>query len=1036
MKLVETSVKRPVGLLMIVLGIIAMGFVSLRSLAIDLFPEIELPIAVVATSYSGAAPEEVEKLISQPLEAAFGSVHGIDSISSQSQPGASLVVLMFQGGTNLDYALLEVREKVDQVRPFLPENANDPSVLRFNVNQLPVVQLGLSGADAVKLQDLAENTIIPYIERQDGVASVSAMGGKTREILIELDMARLASYGISASHVVQALNAENLSGSAGVITKGEQDLQVRIEGEYESLQDIANTLIHLPTGQQIQVRDVGNIVDTFKKQSSLTLVNGEEALVLSVMKQSDGNTVAVSHEVRKAVEQLQASLPEGVKLTNIIDTAVYIEQSVDSVLDNMITGAVLAVLVLLLFLRSFRTTIIIGVAIPIAVIAAFSMMYFSGQTLNVISMGGLALGVGMMVDNSIVILENIFTHRQRGASLKEAAIKGGAELAPAVIAATLTTVVVFLPMVFVEGIAADIFMPLGLTVSFTLLASLAVALTVVPSMSAKLLSGRNFDPEHARKPGKIIGFFNKFLNGYRGILKWVLGHRKTTVFSSIVLLIGSFMLTPFIGAVFFPDSDQGQIDITIELPHGTHLENTYAIASQVGELLEPYEEIIDVSFMSVGSSGGIGAGGGSNTAALTVLLVGKDERDVSTTQVMQELHEATRDIPGAEITVAEMQMALSGGSPIQISVNGPEQEVLAAIAEQVVWTISEIEGVHNATTSLAASQPELNIVIDRDVAAEYGLTFQHVMSQVQMSVDGQLATRYRESGNEYDVRVILPEDQRSSIADLTSLLIQTPTGQMIPLSTVADLKQIQAPTMIQRENQQRQVNISSDVVGRDLGSVFADVQTALASMNFPDGYSYSFGGQSVDMTESFIDLAVALVFSIFLVYVVMAVQFESLLFPFIIMFALPPTIIGVLFGLFITGTPLSMPAAIGVIVLAGIVVNNAIVLVDYINILRRQGMERREAILQAGPSRLRPIFMTTLTTVLGLVPLALGIGEGAELQAPMAIVVIFGLLFSTMITLLLVPVVYTILDDLSNWWKRLFKRKDKKKAQPTKEVTV
>lgn len=1033
MKLVETSVKRPVGVLMIVLGIIALGFVSLRSLAIDLFPKIDIPVAVVATSYTGAAPEEVEKLVTRPLEQSLSSVTGIDTISSQSQSGASIVMLMFQNGTNLDNALLEVREKVDQVKSFLPDNAGDPSVLRFDINQTPVVQLALTGAEATALQDLAENTIVPYMERQDGVASVGTMGGKTREILIELNLANMSQYGLTTQQVVQALSMENMSGSAGVITKGEQDLQVRVEGEFESLEDIANTMIHLPSGQQIKVRDISTIKDTFKKQNSLTLVNGSEALVLSVMKQSDANTVAVSQEIRKSVDALNSQLPEGVEISYIIDTAEFIEQSVDSVVNNMMTGALLAVLVLFVFLRSVRPTVIIAVAIPIAVISAFAMMYFSGQTLNVITLGGLALGVGMMVDNSIVILEHIFSYRQKGASLKEAAIKGGSELASAVIASTTTTVVVFLPIVFVQGLAGDIFMPLGLSVAFTLIASLVVALTIVPSMSAKMLSGKRFSSE--RKPSRIDQFFGRFLKVYRKVLKWVIGHRKTTLALTFVLFIGSFMLVPFIGAAFFPAADEGQINVSIELPSGTQLEKTYEVALQVEAELDKYRDIVDVSFLSVGSSGMIGGGGGSNTASLITLLVSKDEREVTTTQVMQDLHAATRDIPGAEITVSEAQTGLAGASPIQVSINGPDQDVLAEIAEQVVWVISNIEGIHNPTTSLASSQPELNIQIDRGIAARYGLTYQSIMSQVQMNVTGQLATYFRSDGNEYDVRVILPEEQRSSIADLNNMLIQTPTGQMITLSSVAELEQVQAPTYIQRENQQRQVNVTSDIVGRDLGSVSADVQRALDNMLLPDGYSISYGGQSMDMIESFMDLGMALIFSIFLVYVVMAVQFESLLFPFIIMFAMPPTFIGVLFGLFITGAPLSMPAAIGVIVLAGIVVNNAIILVDYINILRRRGIERNEAILEAGPSRMRPIFMTTLTTVLGLVPLALGIGEGAELQAPMAITIIFGLSFSTLITLLLVPLMYTLLDDFSNWTKRLFRRK-KKEVQPSGEVTV
>jgi len=516
---------------------------------------------------------------------------------------------------------------------------------------------------------------------------------------------------------------------------------------------------------------------------------------------------------------------------------------------------------------------------------------------------------------------------------------------------------------------------------------------------------------------------NRVLNGYKRMLKWALGHRKSTVFLTIVMLIGSFLLVPFIGMEFFPASDQGQFQIQVETPSGTKLEETKLVVDQVSTLLEPYGDIIDNAYVTIGSSG-FGTGS-ANTATFTIQMIGASDRDSKTTDVVQAIDQRARHIPGAEITVSEIQTGLGTGSAIQIAINGEDQETIRSIADQVIWTISSIEGVYNPTTSASNGNSELNIVVDRERAARYGLTYQQIISEIQLSINGQTATQYREAGNEYNVKVILPEDQRSDIADLTTLAIQTPAGQLVPLSAVAELNQLQGPAMIQRENQQRQVNVTSEVVGRDLGSVSADVQEALNKMNFPDGYTYSFGGQSQDMMESFADLGMALIFSIFLVYVVMAIQFESLLNPFIIMFALPTMFIGILVGLFITGKSLSMPALIGVIMLAGIVVNNAIVLVDYVNILRRRGLEREEAILEGAPSRVRPIFMTTLTTVLGLIPLAMGIGEGAEMQAPLAIVVIFGLSFSTIFTLLLIPVMYTISEDLTAWVKRTLTGKSK-----------
>lgn len=960
MNLIETAVKRPVGVIMAFLGVLALGFVSLTNLAIDLFPKIDLPIAVVATTYQGAAPEEVEKLINEPLEGALSSIEGVDSIQSQAQADSSLVIMQFQSGTNLDNALLEVREKVDQIKAFLPEDANDPSVLRFDPQQMPVMMLSLTGEAPEKLKVIAEDTVSPQLERIKGVASVNILGAKTREIQVELDPALLAQYGVSTSQVVQALQAENSSASAGTVAKGEKDLQVRIDGEFESVDDIKNMMIKLSSGAEIRLGDIASINDTFQKENASSFVNGKQDLVLQVMKQSDGNTVEVAEGVNEALDEIQKLLPQGTELTVVLDSSTFIKSSINSVTSNLILAALIAIAVVFIFLRNIRSSIIIGLSIPISLISTFVMMYFSGQTLNILSLGGLALGVGMMVDNSIVMLENIFKYRQQGCSLKEAAIYGTKELSGAVIASTSTTLVVFLPIVFLEGIAADLFTPLALSIVFSLAASLIVAITLVPMLSAHLAGKEEL--EQKEKPSHFDRIFGKIETFYKRTLNDCLGHRKTTVAVVLLLLIGSLPLATLLGASFFPDSDQGQITISVEAPSGSSIEVTEDIVMQIEERLEPYKDSITTSYVTVGSTG-MNIGAGQNTASFTIQMVPQDEREITTSELSNKLSEAVRDIPGAEIVVTEATMGLSGTAPIQINITGDDQVVLEELAQQVIWLISDVDGVKNPETSAAETSPQIRIEVNRQVASQYGLTYQQIVSAVQMGINGQVATRYREDGEEIDIKVILPADQRSTISDLEMLLIQTPSGTSIPLSSVAELVQVQGPSVITRDNQQRQVNVTSEVEGADILSVSQEIEEVLSTMNFPEGYSYSIGGQTEDMMESFTNLGLALIFSIFLVYAVMAIQFESFLYPFVIMFSMPTAIIGIIVGLLVTGLPISVPVFIGFIMLAGIVVNNAIILVDYINILRGRGMERTEAILQAGPSRLKPILMTTLTTV-------------------------------------------------------------------------
>lgn len=1016
MRLVNTSVKRPVGVIMIVLAIIALGVVSVRSLAIDLFPKIDLPIAVVATSYDDAAPEEVEKLVSEPIESAISSVEGIETVQSQSQSGTSLVMMMFKNGTDLDQALLDVREKVDQVKGMLPEQSADPSIMRFSPDQLPVMWVGLTGKDPEALTQIADDQIVPYFERQGGVASVTVEGEKEREIQLMLDQAKLEQYGVSAQTIIESLNSSNKSASVGKVEKGNKDLQLRVTGEFDSIEDIKQTIVQTETEATIHVDDVAEVKDTFKEASSETLVDGKPSIVLSIMKKTDGNTVDVADNIKDSMDDLKGKLPADVNLDVVIDTSEFIQMSIDSVVKNILIGGAISVLILLLFLKSIRATIVIGLSIPIAIIATFGLMYFTGQTLNVLTLGGLALGLGMMVDSSIVILENIYSYRQRGYSLFESATKGASELAPAVIASTTTTLVVFLPIVYVEGIASDLFTPLALAVSFSLIASLVVAVTLVPMLSSKLLS-KAMEKDQGRRY-----WFDRFLgrvnNGYRSVLKWVLKFRKTTVAGTLIAIVASLALIPFIGAEFIPSSDQGQVEINVETAPGGSLKYTEDIVEQVNKKITKYEKVIETSYASIGGDSS------SNQASFTMQLVPSADREKTTTDIVQEMDQDFEDIPGAEIKVSAMDEGMGMGDPIQIQLNGAEHEALSELADQVVSQISGIKGVYNPESAASKGVPQMTIEIDDEKAATFGLTEEQITSQIQLQFTGQLATQYREAGHEMDVTLLYPEDERSTISDLEDMKIQTPTGTSMPLAEVADFKEMQGSVTLLRENQQPQMNVTSDVVDRDLAGVVKDVESELEKMNLPEGYSYTIGGEAEDMAASFSDLALALVFSIFLVYAVMAIQFENFLFPLIIMFSMPATVVGVMLGLFVTGLPLSIPAFIGIIMLAGIVVNNSIVLVDYINILRRKGMDTYEAILEAGPSRLRPILMTTLTTILAMIPLGLALGEGDEMQQPLAITIIFGLGISSIFTLLLIPVVYTMFDNLT---KKITRRKVKKK---------
>ncbi|WP_069651103.1 efflux RND transporter permease subunit [Caloranaerobacter ferrireducens] len=1025
----KLAVKRPVTILMITFIVIILGSVSLSRLPIDLLPEIEVPIAIVTTSYEGVGPQEIEKLITKPIEEALATVGNIKNINSISSEGNSMVIAEFNFGTDMDFAALEMREKIDLIKGFLPDEASEPMVFKIDPNAMPIIQLSLSGSeDLTKLQRFAEDTIKQRLERLDGVASVDISGGYENQVEIKVNQNVLKGYGIDIGYIAQIIGSENLNLPGGKVRWGKQELTIRTVGEFNSIDEIKHLPITLPTGGIVHLEDIADVRLTHKELSTVSRTNGKESINISIQKQSGTNTVKVAEIVNSEIEKLKKEFPT-IEIDIVIDQSKYIKKSINSVYKNAVVGALLAITVLYIFLRNFGTTLIIGTSIPVSIIATFILLYFSGVTLNMMTLGGLALGVGMLVDNAIVVLENIYRFREDGFSRKDAAVKGASEVAMAVTASTLTTVAVFLPIVFVEGITSTIFKELAMTVTLSLIASLMVSLTLIPMLSSKILK---IDDKQKKRP-KLFdviykGFdviFKRIEIKYKKLLNWALSHRKSTVLISFLIFLISIASIRSIGAEFFPTTDEGQFTVYISLPDGAELDSTDEVVRKIEKKLSGIKEIETV-FTTVGSGGNFSVTNNlSNKAVITGILVDLDKRSRSTSEVADQVREMVKDIPGAEIRVelTSYTMMGLGGDPISISIKGDDLDTLKKIGEDFKKIVASVEGTREVKTSLAKGIPEVQIRIDRYKASQYGLTAGQIASTVKSSISGVVASKYKYNGDEIDV-VIKGEDVlRDSISNLKLVSIKTPLGISVPLSQVVDVNVDRGPVKIDREGQVRVVTVTSQIMGRDLRSISNDIKAKLDKYVMPPGYTYEIGGQNKELNESFADLGLALILAVVLVYMILASQFESLLHPFTIMLSVPLAFAGGALGLFITKRPLSVPGFIGVIILAGIVVNNAIVLVDYINTRRKNGEKRREAIVNAGPIRLRPIMMTTLTTVLGLIPLALGIGEGSELEAPLATVVIGGLLLSTFLTLVFIPVVYTLVDDAANRIRSYIKKR-------------
>ena len=1018
MNLPDFAVRRPVTIFMAVMLVLLLGSVSLTRVGIDLLPEMNFPVAAVITQYSGVGPQEIENLITRPLEETLGTVTNVDKISSISADGNSIVVAEFNMGTDMDFATLEIREKVDLIKGWLPEDAGQPMVIKFDPSLMPVMIVGLGGMeDLAQLKDLAEDTVKPRLERLEGIASVNVQGGVQREIEVRLHPAALDGYGVSIDRVLQTLAAENLTLPAGTLREGERELTLRTTGEFQSVAEIREIPLLTERGALIKIGDLGTVEDKFAEGDQIARLNGKPAVGLVVQEQTGAYTAQLGKAIRSELAALTDQYPQ-LEFTYMMDFSAFIEDTISGMARDAVIGALLAVLILLLFLRNIKTTMVIAIAIPISVVGTFILVHFAGLTLNVMTLGGIALGVGMLVDNAIVVLENIFRFWEEGHSPLEAARQGAAEVGAAVTASTLTTVGVFLPIVYVEGIISEIFRQLSLTITFALLTSLVVSFTLTPLLASRLLRGGNNKDDTPRKKGilqqysqALAQWLQRLEGDYGRGLSWCLKNRYRLVAGALAMFVISLALIPFLGTEFLPATDEGRIDIRVRLPVGSPLEATEEVAQRVAQIAARMPQVQDV-YYSIGTGDGmnIGIGGGSERADIDVTLVPLRQRRVSTEKVAEELRGLLRDIPGARIGVSIESMITSGmtSAPISIAIKGDELEVLTSLADQVMAAVEDIPGLRDPDTSISAGMPELQLQPRRQRLAALGLTTGQVAMSIDTALRGRVATRLRVEGEEIDIRVRLGEDLTKE--DIQRLIIPSPLGLQLTLADVVDFVPAEGPRSISREDQARLVTVTAGISGRSLGSVMKDVQRQVDEVSLPEGYFIEYGGEYLEMSKAFSGLELALILAVILVYAILAAQFESLVHPFTIMFSVPFAAIGAILGLFITGRTLCVTSAIGAIMLAGIVVNNAIILVDYINILRRGGLPLEEAIVRAGSTRLRPILMTTLTTILAMIPLSLGFGAGSELLTPLATVVVGGLTSSTFLTLFLVPTVYMIVD--------------------------
>lgn len=1028
--MIKTCINRPVTTLMGIMIVLLVGILAYNTLELAYMPSTDLPMAVVMTTYDGAGPEEIEELITKPIEETVATLTGVDTISSTSSTGSSMVMVEFIDGTDIDTATQDLRDKIDMVTPRLPDDADEPTIIKMDMNA-ESIRVGVTSTkyDTDDLYTFCDDNISSEFEKIKDISSVDIMGGQNDIVEITLDSNKMENYGISVSAVRQALASENKNTPAGTVYQGSTELQLRAVGEFESINDIKDLVINTSGGNVVHVGDIADVEIVTEDKEDLFLINGTPGISYMLDKQSDANIVTVSDSINATIDRLEKEYPE-LDFVLLTSTSDYIKTSINNVVETAFEAAIIAFFVLLLFLRDFRTAFIICVSIPTSIMATFAMMYLNGMTLNTISMGGLVVGIGMLVDNSTVVLDNISKCHDKGMRPKRAAYEGTKEVYLAVMASTLTNIAVFAPLLFVSGMMGQMLQDFCFTICFALVASIGTALTAVP-MAAALIMRRNDKKKDAKKtPFTYIGdFMLKLLNGldrgYRWLLTRALKHKLITILITLVCFIGTLSTGTTLGMNLMSNSDESAASISVDMPDGIVYEKKeeklYEILDAMGEIPEA-----DTIYANVG---GMGMGRGGSDISINVNLVDQEERERSTDDIVSDLREKLSDIAGCKITVSASSNAMGnfgGSSNLSLKITGSETDELKKISDDICAILENINGATNIESSLDDAVPEGNIILNRAKAAKYGITTADIASTVNTAVSGTTATTYKINGTEIDVKLQFPEESNKYLKDLNNLTIKTAQGTSIPITEVARIEMGESAISISREDQERYVTISASFDGMDSSAVQSLVEKELQNYVFPEGYSYSFGGAMEMMQDTFSSLAYAIIVAIILIYMILASQFESFIDPFILMAAMPISLTGGLFGLFITGQSITSMALMGFIMLVGMVVNNAIVLIDITKQIRKnEGKTAEEALLVAGPSRLRAILMTTLTTIISLIPMALGGGSGMESQQPLAIVVIFGMSLSTLVTLVFVPVAYSLVDKLTNFVKRLiFKNSD------------
>ncbi|MBO4992363.1 MAG: efflux RND transporter permease subunit, partial [Firmicutes bacterium] len=982
------------------------------------------------------SPEEVETMITEPIEGALASVEGLDTMVSMTMAGSSVVMVQFEMDTDMNFATLDMREKVALVEGYLPDNSSDPMIMKMNMNSTPVMQVYVSGDMSLdQLYNRVDESVVSSFERASGVASVTVTGGLETEVAVTLDQERLLGYGLSMSTISQMLAAENLNRPSGNINRGSTELIVRTIGEFESVEDVRRYPITLATGEIVRLGDIATVQEQYQEQDSISRIDGNTAISLSIMKQSSSNTVEVSKAVQKMIRTLEKTNPD-LTFTIGFDQADYIQNSVSSVASSAVTGGILAIIVVFLFLRNLGSTAIIAISIPTSFLATFILMNYTGMTLNMLTLCGLTLGVGMLVDNSIVVLENIYRTNQDLNDPYQASILGSKQVFLSVVASTLTSIVVYLPIALSGGMAGMVFKDFCFTIIFALLASLAVSMTVVPMLCSKILR-RDVSTDYMRigtrrYKFRLVPKFTKVIDSlslfYTDVIRAALKRRRRTVVACGAIFILSLSLLLMVGAELIPASDEGSFTVTVDSPYGSSLEDRNAVVSQLEEYLLTIPEAEHVS-VDISSSSFLG--GQTTSSTLSVSLTDKTQRKRSTADIVKDVEKQFSTVAGVDITVAESSMmsAMMGGSEISLYLYGTDFEILENVGNELAAQIEQIDGIAEASTDVTEGNPEIRVKLNRSVAANYGITAYQLANALESSLSGSTATKLKVDGEEIEINLSLNDTYGKTVDNMKQIMVPTARGTSVPVGQLADFEFDNSPTQIYHQNQTRMITLTASTDDNtDLGTVSRDVNRVLETYPFPEGYYYDNGGQQEQMTEAFGQLFLALIVAILLVYMLLAAQFESLVLPLIVMMAVPFAMSGAFLALFFTGMRLSIISFTSLVILIGIVVNNSILLVEFIKI-NSETMGRDEAIVEAGRTRLRPILMTTLTTIVGMIPMSLGLGDGGEILAPMGVSIMGGLVGSTIGALVLVPVMYAANDDRRQ-------RRDVKKKEREEKIAA